>query len=276
MSRSRLRSGDIQHPFQGVNVVGSALPTLLARCRALAAKLPADTRFCGPTAAILQGLPLPTRLEKSLIVHVAVTRGTRTLVGRGIRGHTYLRTPDDTRMWNGLAISSPERVWCELATELDLGDLVAVGDHLVHRDLPATSIAALGRAIEVWPGRRGMRMLVEAHPLLSERSESRKESQLRVIVKIGGILGVRANYEIRTSSGFTYRGDLAIPERKLIIEYQSGFHNSPEAFRADMTRISRLAMDGWYVMQVNSDDLRDPLELCQRIWQVLADRPTFG
>ena len=127
-------------------------------------------------------------------------------------------------------------------------------------------------AVAHYPGRRGRRVLRTALGLLDAASESPQESRLRVVILLGGIPGVVANLPITTSGGFHYRGDLAFPERKVIVEYQSELHNSPEAFRADMTRISRLEADGWYVMLVNKDDLDDPAELLQRIRQVLATR----
>ena len=34
----------------------------------------------------------------------------------------------------------------------------------------------------------------------------------------------------------------------MLIEYQSGFHEGPDRFRADMTRRSRLEADGWFVI----------------------------
>ena len=39
-----------------------------------------------------------------------------------------------------------------------------------------------------------------------------------------------------------------------------------------MTRISRREADGWVVIQVNSDDLRNPVELVDRIRRVLSAR----
>ena len=124
-------------------------------------------------------------------------------------------------------------------------------------------------------GKRGVLRLREAHPQLNERAESPQESKLRLILLGANIRGLIANVEIRTSGGFDYRGDLAIPQRKMIIEYQSAFHETPERFRSDMSRISRLQADGWMVVQVNKDDLRDPLELVARIRRALFTRPFF-
>jgi hypothetical protein len=40
-----------------------------------------------------------------------------------------------------------------------------------------------------------------------------------------------------------------------------------------MTRRSRLEADGWFMIEVNANDLRDAPELLQRIRRVLASRP---
>ena len=39
-----------------------------------------------------------------------------------------------------------------------------------------------------------------------------------------------------------------------------------------MTRRSRLEAQGWYVMEINADDLGDPVEIVARIRSVLARR----
>jgi very-short-patch-repair endonuclease len=64
------------------------------------------------------------------------------------------------------------------------------------------------------------------------------------------------------------------PVEKVILEYQGADHLDPDRYRSDMTRISRLEADGWYVIQVNADDLRNPDELLRRVRRVLLTRPT--
>lgn len=104
------------------------------------------------------------------------------------------------------------------------------------------------------------------------RAESRKESVLRVVLEEGGLRGFVPNSWTVTSGGYHYRLDLAVAARKVALEYQSDYHASIERFRADMTRISRLQADGWEVIQVNADDLRNPGELLHRIRQVIDAR----
>jgi len=272
IGRERLRSSDVAHPFQGVNVFDQGTLGLEQRCRALQTKLPRFARFSGITAALLTGVPLPPRLKLDNTVHVAVPRGNRTLVGRGIRGHTYLRTPGDSRDWRGLRLSSVERMWCELAADLALEDLVAAGDYVVHHRLPHTSIPLLERAVDGWPSRRGRRKLADALGLLDVSAESPQESRLRVILTLGGVRGLVANLPLRTSGGYSYRLDIGIPAHRVFIEYQSDEHHTGTR-RGDLTRLSRIQADGWFGIEVGADDLNEPVELCDRIHRVLAARP---
>lgn len=95
-----------------------------------------------------------------------------------------------------------------------------------------------------------------------------------MIIVQDSIPGLAVNLPITTSGGYNYRADLAFPERKVVIEYQSEYHGDEAQRRKDMTRRARLEADGWYVMEVNADDLSDPAELLQRIRLVLAQRST--
>jgi hypothetical protein len=81
----------------------------------------------------------------------------------------------------------------------------------------------------------------------------------------GGIAGIEVNVRIVTTGGYRYRADLAVPAKKVLIEYQGEYHHDPAQYRRDMTRRSRLEADGWFLLEVNADDLRD-----------LADPPRAG
>jgi hypothetical protein len=275
LGHNRLRSADLQRPYRGIRTAAMGELALVERAIAYQQKMPPYAHFCGITAAILLGVPLPSRHERSLVLHVAVPPPHRAPVGRGIRGHTLSAGPADVGVWRELRMCSPERTWCQLGALLTLADLVAAGDYLIHadRNTPAlTTGQRITDAVGQYPGRRGRRRLRAALGLLDAASESPQESRLRVVILLGGIPGVVANLPITTTGGFHYRADLAFPEHKVIVEYQSGLHYSPAAFRADMTRVSRLEADGWYVILVNKDDLDNPAELLQRIRQVLAQR----
>lgn len=274
LGRHRLRGRDLAHPFRGVYAAGGELD-VDGLCRTLQARLPEHAFFSGVTAAQVMRIPLPRRLENSRDLHVSVPAPATAPTGKGIRGHSVRVQPDDVRRWGALRLASPERTWCDLASVLTVTQLVAAGDYVIHWELPLASRESLAAAAGRFASRPGYPTMCEALPLLDDRSESPKESELRVVIVRAGLPGLVTNLPITTSGGYSYRGDLVFPERKTIVEYQSRFHESPEAFRKDMTRISRLEADGWVVIQINNDDLADPEELVRRIERVLASRPVF-
>jgi very-short-patch-repair endonuclease len=245
---------------------------VLERCQALAVRMPPQAFFCSVTAAVIMRVPLPQSLVLRGKLHVGVPFPDHPPEVKGVVGHRLRRTGKHTRLWNGLRVSEPELVWCELATELSLPDLVAAGDHLIHWRLPATTAERLADAVDAYPGRRGRPAMRAALALFDDRAESRMESHLRVILIQAGFTGLESNFEITTRDGTHYRADFAFPRGKLLVEYQGAYHSETEQFRRDMTRIARLQADGWYVMQVNADDLRNPRELADRIRRVLSER----
>lgn len=268
----RMRGRDLAKPFHGVRTVGTA-STIEELAMAFQSGATGHVFFCGVTAANILSIPLPSRHERSRLLHVAVPPPHRAPKARGTVGHKLRICADELSERNSIRMTTPERTWCDLASVLSVADLVAAGDYLIHWELPLTNHDALRNAVNGWAGRTGVARLRRAVELLNDRSESRQESLLRVTLVCARIRGIDANVWITTSGGYRYRGDLVIGENKVVIEYQSRFHDGTKEFDADMTRISRLEADGWGVIQVNNRDLADPVELVQRVRRVLAARP---
>ena len=220
-------------------------------------------------------MPLPMRHQNLEAVHIAVISPHRALEGRGVVGHKIQLMGSDSWQFHGLSVSTPERAWCELGVLLSIPELVAVGDWLIKVETPVTSHEKLTGVLGQYPDRRGKRRLRIATALLDGRAESPMESELRVILIRGGIRGLEVNWPVRVGP-FNYRIDLAIPSRKIAIEYQGDYHRDPVQWRMDMTRISRLESEEWYVFQFNADDLRNTTELITRIQRVVSKRPFFS
>lgn len=270
LGNKRMRGADLQKPFHGVRTASASLD-VIELCRAYQACTAPSAFFCGVTAAMIFGVPLPSEFEMSKILRVGVAAPKRAPSGKGIVGSALNVAEGEVRHWRGLRVSSPAHTWCQLGRVLTVPDLVAAGDHLIHWNRALTTPVELAMAVTVATGRRGIRNLRTALPLLNTRAESRRESLLRLMISV--IPGIVANLPIRTSGGFDYRADLAIPERKVVIEYQSNYHAETAQFRQDMTRRGRLEADGWLVILVNADDLLDPQELVQRIRTAISGRP---
>lgn len=265
VTRGRLRAGDLDHSFHGVRAARPATTTA-ERCRLLAERLPAHAYFSHATAALLLGAPLPRRLENAAELHVSVPAPRRAPHGHGIIGHSG-SAPEPVIEIAGLRASSPARTWCDLGDLLALDDLVAVGDFLIARRSPLTTLGDLTRAVSVSSCRRGIRTLRAALPLLDNRSESRPESRLRVLVVLAGLGEPIVNQDVSDRFGeFVARTDLELPELGVVLEYQGDYHRTNRGqWRADMTRRSRIELTGRRVLEVNASDLANPLDLLQRI-----------
>jgi len=272
LTRKRMTGNDLDRPFHGVRIASQAPLSLLELCSAYQQRAPAHAFFSGPTAAVILAMPVPPRLSAPLPLHIAVPAPHRAPSGKRIIGHALTISAESIIEVGGLRLSSPARTWCDLGSLLELADLVAAGDHLIHWRSPLLSKQELERAVADYPGRRGRPRLGQALDLLSDRAESPQESRLRVLLLLGGIDGLAVNHPVITSGGYRYRMDLAIPERKVAIEYQGDYHREVDQYRRDMTRVSRLEADGWYVVLVNANDLHDPAELLSRLRQVLSRR----
>ena len=274
LGKRRVDGSDLLRPYRGVRHPVAIPLTLEARCRAFATRMRSDAFFNSITAAGLMGLPLPRAMQNNPTLHVAVPAPSRSLQVRGVVGHKVQLMGNDWRDWHGLRVSTPERVWCELAALLPLPDLVAVGDYLIHWERPICSMVELAAATERFMGRRGRAVLRTALAQLDDHSESPQESRLRVVLALAGIDGLVANLRI-TVRGKTYRADLALPKWKVAIEYQSDYHRDVGQWRKDMTKRESIASVGWLTMEVNADDLDVGPELAARVRAVLSLRPTF-
>jgi Protein of unknown function (DUF559) len=270
VSKRRLRAHDLDNRVWGVRTTGTP-KTLEHRCQLFAARLGPHTFFSHSTAALLYSVPLPWQLETRQDVHVSVQYPSRAPHAKGIRGHSLSVANHEIVRRHGLRLTCPERTWWDLAAMLDIFDLVAAGDHLVRRRAPLTTIAKLAAECASHRGGRGFVVANAALALLNTLSESRPESQLRVVMAFGGLPEPLINHSlVHTEDGTIVRPDFEFTDYKTLVEYQGDYHRLTKAqWRKDMTRRSRLEAAGWTVIEINADDLRDHAELVARITSVL-------
>ena len=111
---------------------------------------------------------------------------------------------------------APLVAWGGAALDLDLVELVAAGDALLHHDL-----CTLGE-LEAFAGRatrRGCRVLRRADSLVRERAESIQETRLRLSLVLAGLPEPRCNVVLGHQGRVIGRVDLLVEELGLIIEH---------------------------------------------------------
>lgn len=274
LGEGRLRGPDLVRPFHGVRSP-VALTAVADHAHALNQRLPPHAFFCGVTAALLTGMPLPPRLQRSHRLHTGVAAPLRALRIAGATGHELQISEADVLNRAGLRLTTPARTWCDLAAVLDVEDLVAAGDYIIHHRHPLASRADLEEAVALHPGRRGHGRLLEALALLDDNAESPPESIVRVTIVRAGITGLCANYPVSDARGHVFaRADLCFPEHRVIFEYHGDYHRSePGRWRKDRSRVARLAAAGWHVIEIAADELADRRMLLQLIRDTLALYP---
>ncbi|WP_449409118.1 hypothetical protein [Microbacterium maritypicum] len=298
VNRGRLRRTDLETPFRGVRLAGGSATVdpdldpyerqaidLRIRARQYAPRLRDGQFFSHQTAIALLGGPQPLIARKSralagsdLPVHVA-TIGSGPLVRAvGVRAHRAPVSSETFTDRDGSRIASPSTVWAQ-SGEMSLLDLVALGDYFYRvwregvgrRDIgrpPLTTREEL-RGMLTGARRVGIRRLREALDLIREDSWSPRESRLRCHLVLAGLPEPILNHDVHDRSGrFIGCVDLAYPQKRIAIEYQSILHH--DRYSADVERIAALRAAGWTVIEVTSDLLARPEVLVERVRQALG------
>jgi hypothetical protein len=265
-TRGQMRNRSLAAPFHGTRVDAGNAIDLETRCRALATRLPPGAAFSHRTAAVLLGMPLPLR-EAGGPLEVTTPAPGRAIRHRGTRGHRALLAEGDSELLGPFLVTTVERTWCDLATVLDLPDLVAVVDFLLWHEAPRTTIERLTAAIDSYSSRAGRLALRQALGLSSDHSRSRPESLVRVDLTLSGLPTPEANHEVYLKiARRTVYFDLAYPKHKLELEYHGDQHRTDvRQWRSDVRRANDIGDEGWQTLQFTGDDLADLPGLRRRV-----------
>lgn len=298
LDAGRMRRADLATPFRGIRA--KIRPEIdrtdldpyerqrrERRMRALeyAPRLRPGQFLSHESAVALWGGPLPLTLVdgkpadgRSLPVHVT-TLGTGPLVRAvGVHAHRDRSTTARLARPPGLTLAAPETTFVGLG-HWNAIDLVALGDYFCRAwrtgygrpdagKRPYSTIERLREAVGS-TRRLGASRLREAMDLIREDSWSARESQLRCLIVWAGLPEPSLNLDIYSVEGrFLACADLAYPEWKVGIEYQSTLHAA--RYAQDVERIAALRAAGWTVIEVTSALFARPDELIRRIRGALA------
>jgi hypothetical protein len=248
----RLRSSDLAVPFRGIRSP-SARSGRLAMCEAYALRMGPTEAFSHATAAELWGLPLPWRTRVDPRLHTVVWAGVHPTRARAVVGHRANETPQ-LRRWRGLRVIAAADAWCQLAGELSERDLIVAGDRLIGLPRALATETEIDAAIARYGAKRGARALRRARARLRPRSESPRETLLRLDVIDAGFPEPEPNGVIELASGRRTRADLVFREYRVILEYDGQHHRSDaNQWSKDVDRLNELAANGWVVIRVNKD-----------------------
>jgi very-short-patch-repair endonuclease len=124
------------------------------------------------------------------------------------------------------------------------------------------------------PGGPVLRQLVEARIDGRRPTESEMETRLLQAIRKAGLPEPERQYEVWDGGRFVGRVDLAYPEARVAIEYDSNEHHTGRvATRRDRARRHELIAAGWLPIDVGPAELRRGLTgLCAAIAEALRVR----
>lgn len=195
------------------------------------------------SAARVYGLPIPALPGEHVTVHAHGQRRGHDGITVHLTKGGWVRVLDDAR------ISHPLQLFLELAGQVNLVDLVVVGDAMVKRDLVTLAelvdFCATSRS-------RHARLARRAASHVRERVDSPMESRLRMLIVLAGLPEPQVNLTFEDALGFpTRRHDLSWPDLKLIVEYDGRHHvERVEQWESDLDRRESIDADDWRIIVV--------------------------
>lgn len=181
LSAGRLRRSDLDSPFRGIYAPPRTLITPESLILAYALRMSPAHFYSHVTAALIYGLPLPAALRRSSTLHVSTEFAALRHGSTGIIGHHVAPGCVHVVDVYGLRVTSPVDTWCQLATLLELDDLIRVGDALVRRTQPFATVPALQNGADRYAGKRGAKTLRQALLSIRPGVRSPEETDARLL-----------------------------------------------------------------------------------------------
>ncbi|KAE8765087.1 hypothetical protein [Georgenia thermotolerans] len=122
-------------------------------------------------------------------------------------------------------------------------------------------------------GARGVRRIRRALDMVDPRSESPRESRLRVTLVLAGLPRPESQVRVYNDAGeFVARLDLGWPTLKIGLEYDGAYHDDPAQIALDRARLNALHAAGWTVLVIDRSQLARPEDVVALVRRLLAAR----
>ena len=260
----RLRAKDLADGGRLIHVPNGSELDLLERARVVTAATP-GAWISHATAALLTGLGLPPWMDDERSIHLSKPHTLPRVRRAGVTGHRVRVFPGEVMEFQGIPVSGRPRTWLDLAKELPLNYLIAMGDQLIRQPRPSLELR-----VEPYAYVSGLRLLIRQHPNLQGVEKARlaldemrvgadsfPETFLRLAMRDAGLpepeLQVRVNQHDERSPA----ADLGYRRFRIAIQYDGAHHRTREQQSRDIRRDEAFLSAGWSYFKVNVDDLAE-------------------
>jgi hypothetical protein len=206
---------------------------------------------------------LPAWLQDSRELHLSKPKALPPVRREGVVGHTVLAFADETLDWEGMRISTPARTWLDLARQLPLEDLVAMGDQLIRQPRPGLELRT-----DPWTTPEALRQMLQRHPkmqgivkaraaveLVRVGADSAPETFLRLALTDAGLPEPELQLKLVPGDTYSPAADMGYRRQRIAIQYDGGHHLTREQQSRDNRRDHVFNTAGWRYFKFNADDL---------------------
>jgi hypothetical protein len=264
VGRGRLKGSDLLAPTRGIRVPWGVEMSAANVVRPLQALMP-DAVASFVTAAKIWRFPLPLNAERDQTLHITRPLETPGSTRPGLVCHRMRLAAGDTVIIDGVAVTSRERTWVDLAGVLPFEQVVAIGDYLVCEHpsgfpaprSPWVPVKRLRWYVSEQRRVRGLPAARRASRLVRVGADSVPETLLRLALVEAGLPEPTLNYVIRDSRGHPVAWpDQAFESLRFAIQYDGEHHRTAEQQALDNWRNRLVADLDWDQLIVSGADVR--------------------
>jgi hypothetical protein len=181
------------------------------------------------------------------------------------RSFTLEQQDRDVAMLDAVPVTSPARTWLDLASVLNVEELVAAGDYFICRQARSfgprreafCSLADLREQVGAAPGARGIRKARPGLGLCRVGADSAPETRLRLVLGRMGLPEPTLSYVVLDHTGGELAWpDMAYPKFKVAFNYDGRHHLEARQREWDIRRDESIAAVGRQSVTVTAGHVR--------------------
>lgn len=263
LSRKQVSREGIFTPSRGIRLLMHSTGTVADNVRAYCRLDPVSV-LTHSTGARIFCICLPAWLDHDWRIHIARPADGWKPRRRNVVGHQLSFKSGEVMMFDGVRLTSPARTWLDLASLLNVDELVAAGDSIVvgHGDefpvprTPLATIPDLQRIVGHHPGMRGVKKARLALDMIRVGADSAPETMMRLALVRAGLPEPALNVVLRNRLGQpVVWPDAAYPDQRIALQYDGVHHGESVQYLRDIARQSLTDSLGWREIRVQKGDL---------------------
>ncbi|MCL2783976.1 MAG: DUF559 domain-containing protein [Propionibacteriaceae bacterium] len=227
----------------------------------------------GPTALQVLGVALPESVGDWTNCHLLIHRDVPRPIRRDVIAHRSSAIPTATARVHDLPLQNPVQHWIQIRGASN-NALVEIGDGLVRRQNPLLTMEELMTELDGLAGQGGVKQVRSVVRWVRPGTDSLFETRTRLLLVQAGLPEPMVNLPVHCPTvGRTFHLDMGYEQERVGVEYDGAVHvGSRQQMEIDAKRRRILQDEGWLIITITSDQLRQPHDIVRSIESALLLR----